>query len=75
MTKRCKPQKWGRADLKERLLKEKQKLRNNEYYDMQDTFDMLYDKSCKGFEFNDLMQHISSTNNISLRKLVGNSII
>ena len=42
------------------------KLRNNEYYDMQDNFDNLYEKSLKGYYFTNLMQLISNENNIVL---------
>lgn len=41
-------------------------LRNNEYYTMQHIFDNLYEKSSKGNNFTDLMQQISSENNILL---------
>jgi len=44
----------------------KQKLRNNEYYDMQDIFDMLHEKACDSFNFQKLMPIISSEDNISL---------
>ena len=44
----------------------KQKLRNNEYYDMQDVFDELHAKSVEGNDFTDLMQVISCENNILL---------
>lgn len=42
------------------------KLRNNEYYDIQDTFDKLYADSGNGKEFNNLMDVISSPRNICL---------
>lgn len=48
------------------ILEKRQKLRNNEYYDMQDTFDELYKKSCNNYKFSDLMQHITSEQNILL---------
>lgn len=54
-----------RADLTTKSLK-KQKLRNNEYYNMQDIFDELYDKSAKGKNFTNLMDIISSEQNILL---------
>jgi len=55
------------ADLKEsKVLKKKQKLRNNEYYSMQDIFDRLYERSCNREKFTDLMQYISSKENILL---------
>lgn len=47
-------------------LKVKSKLRHNEYYDMQDIFDELYNKSSEKKIFNDLMPIICSQNNILL---------
>ena len=44
----------------------KQKLRNNEYYNMQDVFDKLHDEACKNRNCQDLMQIISCENNILL---------
>lgn len=41
-------------------------LRHNEYYDMQSTFDELYNKSINGSEFSDLMDIILDENNILL---------
>ncbi len=41
-------------------------LRHNEYYDMQNIFDKLYDDSKKGSKFHDLMDIILSENNILL---------
>ncbi|MDO5410998.1 MAG: group II intron reverse transcriptase/maturase [Lachnospiraceae bacterium] len=41
-------------------------LRHNEYYDMQNVFDELYDKSIKNSEFHNLMDTILSENNILL---------
>ncbi|WP_368489413.1 hypothetical protein [Clostridium sp. BJN0013] len=52
--------------MKEGLLKKKQKLRNNEYYDMQDIFDSLYKQSCKDNRFTNLMQYIVFEQNILL---------
>lgn len=46
--------------------KKKQKLRNNEYYDIQEVFDSLYDKSHKGNKFKDLMSIICDDKNILL---------
>ena len=43
-----------------------QKLRNAEYYDMQDVMDKLYEESCKGKSFHNLMHLITSENNILL---------
>ncbi len=43
-----------------------QKLRNAEYYDMQDVMDKLYEESCKGKAFHNLMHLITSENNILL---------
>lgn len=42
------------------------KIRNSEYYDMQDTFDGLYAESKKGRIFNHLMEIIESEDNIRL---------
>ena len=50
---------------KERKLK-KQKLRNNEYYGTQETFDDLYAQSQSGHCFQDLLKIIESENNILL---------
>ena len=44
----------------------KQKLRNNEYYDMQRVFDKLHAKSVEGKIFTDLMKTIMDENNILL---------
>ncbi len=44
----------------------KSKLRNAAYYSMQDTFDMLYEQSKNGSNFKNLMNIISSTENIKL---------
>ena len=44
----------------------KQKLRNNEYYDMQDVLDKLHEEVCNNKQFHDLMQIISSEDNILL---------
>ena len=53
--------------MKERLkLEKRQKLRNNEYYDIQPTLDYLYGQSQKDKTFNDLIKYISSENNILL---------
>ena len=41
-------------------------LRHAEYYDMQDTFDELYQKSMNGEKFEDLMELILSRDNILL---------
>ncbi len=41
-------------------------IRHNEYYDMQETFDELYDKSGKGESFESLMPIILSSENILL---------
>ena len=46
-------------------------LRHNEYYDMQNVFDELYDKSTKGSEFHELMDIILSENNILLAYRTG----
>ncbi len=47
-------------------LKKKQKLRNNEYYDIQQDFDMLYTKSKNGNKFKDLLTLICDERNILL---------
>ena len=53
--------------MKESLkLKKRQLLRNNEYYNIQDTFDSLYNQSCKNYKFTNLMQFITSKQNILL---------
>lgn len=46
----------------------KQKIRNNEYYSIQDMFDDLYDKSKNknNYRFNNLMQYITDERNIEL---------
>ena len=49
----------------QKMLK-KQKLRNSEYYDMQDTFDKLHADANDNKSFSDLMPLISSENNILL---------
>ena len=47
-------------------LKKKQKLRNNEYYDMQNVFDKLHGEACNNKAFTHLMPIISCENNILL---------
>lgn len=47
-------------------LPKKQKLRNAEYYNLQDTLDMLYQKSKDGAVFTHLMELISSNENIRM---------
>ena len=47
-------------------LKKKQKLRNNEYYDMQNVLDKLHEEACKDKAFTQLMPIISCENNILL---------
>ena len=42
------------------------KIRNSEYYDMQETFDRLYAESKNGKIFNHLMEIIESEENIKL---------
>ena len=51
---------------KEQKLLKNQKLRNIEYYDMQDVYDELHQQSNKGRAFKDLIYIISSENNILL---------
>lgn len=46
--------------------KKKQKLRNNEYYSIQNQFDTLYEKSKSNTVFKDLMPLIISEQNIML---------
>ncbi len=46
--------------------KKKQKLRNNEYYDMQSIFDELYKQSKDGKQFKNLIKTITSKENILL---------
>ena len=50
----------------EEKLKKKQRLRNSEYYHLQNEFDNLYAKSNNGANFNDLMALITSEQNILL---------
>ena len=50
---------------KKKLLK-RQKLRNNEYYDMQSVFDKLYEDSLAKREFKKLIQIITTEENIKL---------
>ncbi|MGL6105212.1 group II intron reverse transcriptase/maturase, partial [Romboutsia sp.] len=47
-------------------LEKRQLLRNNEYYNMQDTFDEIYLNSCNNLKFVNLMDYIASENNILL---------
>ena len=60
--------------MEESILKKKQSLRNNEYFDTQDIFDNLYKKSCENVKFTDLMKYIRSERNILLayRNIKGN---
>ena len=46
--------------------RKKQKLRNSEYYDMQDVFDRLYAQAEEKKKFNSLLEIISSEDNILL---------
>lgn len=52
--------------MNESLHKKKQKLRNNEYYSMQDIFDELYSQSQKGKNFTKLVEIIKVKENILL---------
>lgn len=52
--------------MNENLQKKKQKLRNNEYYSMQDIFDKLYSQSQKGKKFTKLVEIITLKENILL---------
>lgn len=57
----------GITDLKESFkLKKRRLLRNNEYYCIQNIFDDLYTKSKNNHKFTNLMQHITSKENILL---------
>ena len=47
-------------------LEKRQLLRNNEYYDIQNTFDEIYLKASNNFKFVNLMDYITSENNILL---------
>ena len=47
-------------------LTKKTKLRNNEYYFLQDLFDFLYKRSSKNYVFYDLMKYIGEDTNIRL---------
>lgn len=60
--------------MEESILKKKQSLRNNEYFDTQDIFDNLYKKSCENVKFTNLMKYIRSERNILLayRNIKGN---
>ncbi len=51
---------------KNRKLKKKKHLRNNEYYDMQKEFDKLYEQSKNNKKFNHLLKIIESKQNILL---------
>lgn len=46
--------------------KKKQKLRNAEYFDLQDTFDKLYSESKKSKSFTSLMDIVAADKNIML---------
>lgn len=46
--------------------KKKQKLRNAEYFDLQDTFDKLYSESKKSKSFTSLMDIVAADENIML---------
>lgn len=52
--------------LEPKKVKKKRLLRNNEYYNIQDTLDMLYKKGIENHKFNNLMQYILSEQNILL---------
>ncbi|MGL5715873.1 MAG: group II intron reverse transcriptase/maturase [Paraclostridium sp.] len=47
-------------------LEKRQLLRNNEYYNIQDTFDEIYLNSCNNTKFVNLMEYITNENNILL---------
>lgn len=48
------------------ITKKKKKIRHNEYYDTQEMFDDLYEKSQKGYKFNNLLDVIKDPRNIEL---------
>lgn len=48
------------------ITKKKKKIRHNEYYDTQEMFDDLYEKSKKGYKFNNLLEVIKDPRNIEL---------
>jgi hypothetical protein len=50
----------------EKEILKKQQLRNNEYYDIQKTQDLLYTKSKEGYIFKDLISMIVNDKNIAL---------
>lgn len=50
----------------EKGILKKQQLRNNEYYDMQETLDLLYIKSKEGYSFKNLISIIIDYKNIAL---------
>ena len=56
----------GDTTLKKPKTLKKQKLRNNEYYEMQSVFDELHAKSAEGKIFKDLLKVIIDENNILL---------
>lgn len=72
MTKRCETEliiivKEIVADLMESIkLKKKQKLRNNEYYNLQNIFDKLYEDSKNNKKFKNLYDIITCESNIIL---------
>ena len=72
MTKRCENEliimvKEIVADLMESIkLKKKQKLRNNEYYNLQNIFDKLYEDSKNNKKFKNLYDIITCESNIML---------
>lgn len=52
--------------LEPKEVKKKRLLRNNEYYNIQNTFDILYKKGAENYKFNNLMQYILKDENILL---------
>lgn len=50
----------------EKQVRKKKLLRNNEYYNMQSTLDMLYEKGLNNCKFKKLMQYITRNENILL---------
>lgn len=49
-----------------KITKQKKKIRHNEYYDIQEMFDDLYEKSKRGYKFNNVLEQIKDSRNIKL---------
>ena len=65
MTNRDKSYLWGDSTLGS-VVRKVNRLRNNEYYNIQEDYDRLYSLSKQKFEFKDLMSLICDERNISL---------